>query len=312
VVRISALTQSIVLVGGWVLLLSGSVAAQSTQYRAPRETDGELRWKFQQGQIFRMITEQNTSMSMTINDQPFKTANKNVNEMTLAIGEVSSDGTAKATASLDRMMMDMDANGQKMSFDTADEAGEAIGPMAEVANMIRPMIGKLISQEMSASGKVSNVNVPDDMLPDAANPIAAGMLNKKSLEEMSSRGSLEFPVSKMDMGHTWQIKADMEMGPAKVTTTTDYKYLGVKEGPDGPLHVFEGRISMQFPQGVAGSTIDVVDEDSKATFYFDGVKGRLHGTELAQNMKMKISAGGQSSEQHVVQSMKMTLEESKP
>lgn len=294
------------------MFLAGTAVAQSSQYRAPRESDGELRWKFQPGQVFRMITEQNTSMSMTIGSQPIQTSTQNINEMTLAIGEVDSQGSAKATATLDRMMMQMEAGGQKMSFDTAEEDDQNNGPMIEVANMIRPMIGKQISQEMAASGKVSNVNVPDDMLPDASNPIAAGMLNKKSLEEMSSRGSLEFPQSKMEMGHTWQVKTEMEMGPAKVATTTDYKYLGVKEGPDGPLHVIEGKISMQFPQGVAGSNIDVVDEDSKATFYFDGVKGRLHGTELQQDMKLKISAGGQSSQQHVVQSMKMRFEEGKP
>lgn len=305
--RNSPVVQSAIAFCCWTVFMVGSAAGQATQYRAPRDSDGELRWKFKKGQVFRMITEQNTSMSMSIGQQPVKSENQNINEMTLHIDDVDSEGTAKAAAVLDRMMMQIEANGQKMGFDSNDEDETAIGPFAEVIKMIRPIIGKRISQDMASTGKISNVNVPDDMLPEGGNPIVAGMLNKKSIEEMTSRGSLEFPASKLELGHTWQVKAEMNMGPAQVSTTTDYKYLGVKEGQDGPLHVIEGKISMSFPQGIAGGTIEIVHEDSTATFYFDGVNGRLHGSELHQDMKMKISAGGQSTEQHVLQKMKMSL-----
>jgi hypothetical protein len=170
------------------------------------------------------------------------------------------------------------------------------------------MIGKAITQKIAPSGKIFDVEVPEDMLPkDQNNPVAAALMSKKSLEEMTSRASMEFPKSNPEMGETWQVKAELDMGPASVETLTDYTYLGVKEGRDGPVHVIEGKITMKFPQGIAGNDIEILQQDATALFFFDGIQGRLRGSELFQDMKMRISTAGQLIEQHIVQTMKTEM-----
>ena len=305
--RIEFFARLILTIGGWAVFFASVVSAQATQYRAPRDSDGELRWQFKKGQVLRMLSDQTVSMSMELENRPMKTVNQSINEMTLTIDDVDGEGIAKAAATIVRMTMNLEANGQRFSFDSADEADQVFGPMKEISKMIRPMIGKKMTQDMSPTGKISNVNVPEEMLPANDNPMIAAMLNKKNLEEMSTRGSMEFPKPKLELGHTWQVKADLDMGMMKVAMKTDYTYLGVKEGPDGPLHVFEGKISMSFPQGAAGANVDIVHENSTGTFVFDGVRGLMRSSELHQDMALKIFAGGQTMQQQVLQTMQVSF-----
>lgn len=291
-----------------LLVVASSGAAQDAQYRAPLPSDGELRWRFEKGQAISMVTDQSTSMNIDVSGQKLSNETKNLNELTMKIAEVDSEGTATASVTIDRMTMEIQANDQIMQFDTSDPES-AEGPMADVAKMLQPMIGKAIIQKMAPSGKIFDVNVPEDMLPqDDGNPLAAALMNKQNLEEMTSRASLEFPESKPEMGYTWQVKAELEMGPASVETITDYTYLGVKEGKEGPVHVIEGKVQMKFPQGVAGNDVEIVKEEATTLFYFDGVRGRLRGSDLFQDMKMKITTAGQVAEQQIVQTMKTTME----
>lgn len=308
-VRIESFARGALALGAWGVLLAGFVTAQAPQYRAPRDSDGELRWQFKKGQALRMFAEQNLVMSMTVQNQTGKSVTNSINEMTLSIDDVDSEGTAKAVATIDRMTMEVEGNGQRIAFDSSEKDASKTGPEAEIAQMIRPMIGKKMTQDLSPNGKISNVNVPDDMLNFGGNPAMAGLMNKKNIEEMSTRGSMEFPHPKLEQGYTWQMKAEMDMGPMKVATTTDYKYLGVKEGQDGPLHVIEAKISMSFPPAAAGVNVQVTEENSSGTFYFDGVRGRMRSSELLQDITMKIGAGGQSMDQHLQQSMRVSFEE---
>jgi hypothetical protein len=298
---------------GAVCLLAVSQAdAQRPQVRAPLASDGTLQWRFEKDQALSMVSDQTTRISISVAGQMITSENQNLNEMTMRILDVNEEGTATISVTIDRMKMDIDANGQRMQLDTSSQeeaAGEAVGPMAEVAQMVQPMIGKAISQKMAPSGKIFDVNVPEDMLPqDQSNPLAAALMSKKNLEEMTSRASLEFPKPDLEMGFSWQVKAELEMGPATVETTTDYTYLGVKEGKDGPVHVIEGKIQLRFPQGVAGNNVEIVNEDSTSLFYFDGVQGRLRGSELFQDMTMRINNAGQVAEQQIAQTMKTTVE----
>ena len=158
---------------------------------------------------------------------------------------------------------------------------------------------------MTTSGKVTDVEVPDSMLPanNPANPLAASMLNRKSLEEMTTRSSLFFPEASPKVGFSWQQVSDLEMGPARVKTTQDCAYWGVQDRPQGPVHGIEGKITIAFPENVVGSKVTVVHQDSVARFYFDGRRGYLVQSELKQDMKLQISGAGQTLEQHLVQTM---------
>lgn len=292
--------------------MAADVAAQSPQQvRAPRPSDGLLRWQFHKGQAFSIVMDQSVAMSMDIPGQPtHHTSQRAVTEMTQQILDVDAEGTASATSTIDRMSLVMDVGGQKMEFDTSSDE-EPTGPMAEVVALLKPMIGKAISQDMAASGKVSNVSIPDGMLDaGSGNPIAAALMNKKSLEDMTTRSALEFPSENPEVGTTWQNVAELDMGGAmKVLNTTTYTYVGVKEGQDGPLHVIEATLNQTFPNGGApGVDIKIVREDSKAIFYFDGVQGLMRGTELDQDMMMQITAPGQTLQQRIQQTMKTTFE----
>ncbi len=281
--------------------------APPSQYRKAKDSDGMLRWQFQKGQNYSSVTEQATVITVNIPGQPGKTEQKITTEQSLQVLDVNAEGTAKTSSTIERMVMAIDVAGQAMKFDTSSEE-EPTGPLAEAAKLIKQMIGKAILQDMAPSGQISNVEVPDAMIYSGDNPLASALMNKKSLEEMTTRSSLEFPSDKPDVGTTWQKVAELDMGPVKVLTTTDYTYLGVKEGQHGPSHVIEGKISQTFP-GAPGIELKVVQENSKVLFYFDGIKGFLRSSELNQDLTMEISAQGQKFEQRIQNSTTFNFEE---
>ena len=104
---------------GLVVAAGRPVGAQSAEYRAPTAEDGPLRWQFEAGQKFRLSSDQQTSVSVLVGGQTITSSNRAVNEMTLNILEVDNEGTAQAQATIDRMLIELDTNGQQAQLDTA-------------------------------------------------------------------------------------------------------------------------------------------------------------------------------------------------
>ena len=253
--------------------------------------------------------EQDIEITMTqgVNALPGSTT-RSVTEMTNRIESVDNEGVASATGTLDRMMVSTKAGNVNILFDSASDA-EPEGFSAEIGKMLSPMIGKPMTQKMAPGGKVFDVQIPDEMLDGIknANPMFASMFNKQTIEEMSTKGSLDFPSSNPAVGEKWEVIAEVKSGMAPVTTKNQYEYLGVADIDDQPLHVVKVDISMSFPDGINGVSVDVIDESSRGYFYFDGINGMLKKSSVDQDVTTQIGGPAGSLVQNLKQKMTMDV-----
>lgn len=287
--------------------IAASTQAQDLEIRAPKEGDGALQWKFKEGQVLKVNMKQDMTMAMDLGVQQTEVVNNSATEMTLAVKGVDGDGVATMSNTIDRMVMQTEAPGVNFEIDTNSE-DEPAGPAGDIAAVIKPMIGAEMSQKMSPSGQISEIEIPDSMLDGIKNgdPMMAQMFNENTLKEMTAKNNLIFPDKKLAQGDTWENVTETLMGPANIKMATTYEYLGVTEVEGTPLHVIRGRIELSFPDGVNGVDIDIAEEDSTVLFYFDGNAGRLIKSDMDQNVVMEIAAGPQTITQTITQ--KITVE----
>ncbi|MEM7784685.1 MAG: DUF6263 family protein [Planctomycetota bacterium] len=283
-----------------------NTANAQEEYRAPKSSDGQLKWKFSEGMALKQVMDQKVTMNMDMGFQKMEMQNNGITEMTMVVKSVDENGVALTENTIDRMMVETKAPGADIKFDTASTE-EGSDQAAALSGVLTPMIGKAISQKMAPNGKISDVEVPEGMLSGVkTNPMMAQMFNENTMKEMTSKASVAFPNEQMKIGDEWTQSMELMMGPANVVSDNSYTYLGVTELNGTPVHVISGKVEMAFPDGIQGMDVDIPEQDSTIKFYFDGNKGRMVKTTLDQNVSMEISGGGQNLSQILKQ--KMTLD----
>ena len=220
-----------------------STQAQDLEIRAPKQSDGTLQWKFKEGQSLKVDMKQDMTMEMDLGVQQTEVVNNTATEMSLWVKSVDGDGVATMGNTIDRMVMQTEAPGVNFEIDTNSE-DEPNGPAADVAAIIKPMIGAEMSQKMAPSGKVSDIEIPDSMMDGIKNgdPMMAQMFNENTLKEMTAKNNLIFPDKELSQGDSWENVTETMMGPANIKMATNYEYLGVTEVEGTPLHVIRGTI----------------------------------------------------------------------
>lgn len=292
--------------------LAVSTQAQDLEIRAPKKSDGPLEWKFKEGQVLKVDMKQDMTMEMDLGVQQSEVVNNSATEMTLWVKSVDADGVATMGNTIDRMVMQTEAPGVSFELDTMSEE-EHDGPAADVAEVIKPMVGAEMSQKMSPRGEVTDVQIPESMMEGIENgdPAMAQMFNENTLKEMTAKNNLIFPDKELSQGATWNNVVETMMGPVSIKMETDYEYLGVTEVEGTPLHVIRGKIAMSFPDGVNGVDIDIAEEDSTIHFFFDGNAGRMTKSDMDQNVVMEIAAGPQTITQTIKQNVVVEFNEKK-
>ena len=287
-----------------------STQAQDLEIRTPKKSDGPLAWKFKEGQVLKVDMKQDMTMEMDMGVRQIEVVNNSATEMTLWVKSVDSDGVATMGNTIDRMVIQTEAPEVSFEIDTTSEE-ELDGPAADVAGIIKPMIGAEMSQKMSPRGEVTEIEIPESMLDGIknGNPMMAQMFNENTLKEMAAKNNLIFPNKGLPQGETWKNVVETMMGPANIKMETNYEYLGVTEVDGTPLHVIRGTIGMSFPDGVNGIDIEIAEEDSNVLFFFDGNAGRLVKSEMDQNVVMEIAAGPQTIFQTIEQKVVVQFKE---
>lgn len=285
-------------------------ATPELKVRKPISSDGELKWKFTKGQQLDVNVEQSTTMAMSASGRDMNTVTSATNSLSMTIDNIDDKGVASATSTINRMKLTTTPPfGPKIEYDSAAEE-EAEGVGAQFAGMLEPMIGKPMTQKMTSTGKIYDVEIPEEALEGmkSAGPGMGQMFSKRTFEEMVTKSSIEFPESGIEVGKSWSVAADINMGPMPVKTDTRYEYRGVADVDGKPYHIINASISMSFPENPAGAEIKILKEKADLVYYFDGNAGRLAKTTLDQKVEMEIKVAGQEMKQTILQKMvtKMT------
>lgn len=289
-----------------VLLLPVQLASGQTADTA----QGQLRWKFQPGQVYNVLMTQNMKQDMQVAGQPVHSTNNTKMTMRWIVEDVDQDGVATISQTMDRVQMEMEAPMiGKVVVDTDDET-DTPGTAAQMAGMFRPMIGAKIKQKMSSRGEILEVNIPDEVLKGfKSSPMGQAGMSADAIKDMTTKASPVLPPGQVEVGQTWSKQGTSRSPVGAISIDNSFTYEGTTVKDDRLLHKIGLKMKMDFEDGEnkLGAKITVVDQDSNGTLYFDSDAGHLTGSELDQNMTMNVEVAGQKIVQKIEQTMKTTV-----
>jgi hypothetical protein len=202
--------------------------------------------------------------------------------------------------------MTVEAGGDKVEVDSAAKE-EPQGQAAMLAPMVRAFTSKPFRVTMTPRGEITDVEVPEEIVETLKNlPGAAAlgdMATPEGFKKMIGQASFAMP-EKLAAGDQWTQKMEMQLpGIGKQTAETTYKYEGPKEVEGKEYEVFTPSLKISYEGGA--TQVDVGDQKSEGQILFDSEAGRLEKSELKQNMTLTLSAGGQSIDQKLEQTIEM-------
>jgi hypothetical protein len=264
------------------------------------------RWKFEEGQSNRYRMNQTMNMSMVVGGNDIQNNLQQVIDMSWTVREIKDDGSAVLDQKIDRMRMTIEAGGQKVEVDSAAKE-EPQNQAAMLAPMLKAFTAKPFKVTMSPRGEITEVEVPEEMVEALKNtPGAAAMgdmATPEGFKKMVGQAAFAMP-EKLEPNDEWTQKMEMQLpGIGKQVTETTYKYEGAKEVDGKEYEVFTPSLKIRYEGGA--TQVNVGDQKSEGQILFDREAGRLQQSELKQNMTLTLSAGGQSIEQKLEQTIEM-------
>jgi hypothetical protein len=286
-----------------IVLLAGVSHAQAQQ----------LRWKFEEGQKL----DYNMVQDMTIGTVGGPLGNQNVvmhqeMDMTWDVVGVNEEGDAVIKQKFEQIKMKMTLPPPLGGFeyDTKSEAAPA-GPAAMLAPMYKKMTESEFELTMTSRGEIKEVKIPDDVLAALRNSPGAAALGEMAtpdgFKKMIAQGALVLPEDSPKPGDEWSTKVEMNNPMAgKQVVETTYKYVGPKEVEGVNYAVFEPTLKMTF-EGTPQVQMKVSEQDSSGEILFDVAAGRLHSTNLKQDVTIDVSVGGQTIQQKIDQTIDVNV-----
>ena len=255
-------------------------------------------WKVGKRYSTTVVMDSTTSISM--GEQKMDQKMKVTTETTHTVTKGAEPDSKKMVIKYDRMALDMNMAGQKMSYDSdtpeADKAG------------IGASFGKVVGQEITAvvgaDGKVTSVEMGDGLKSLGSNPMLNGMLSKEGLQQMLSQAGLNgVPEKPVKPGDSWTFSTEQAapgMGSIKVSGTYVYTKNTEKGGvPCLELTLKDGKVSMGAAKGSAepGSQaaqleamgMKITGGTITGTTFFDNALGMARESDVNMTMTMTMN-----------------------
>lgn len=213
------------------------------------------------------------------------------------------DGKSKRVAiKYEKMVMNMDMNGQKTTIDSSKPAAAA-GPMG---NPFAAIAGKEIRLVLDADDKVTGFENFDELTQAAGgsgNPLTASFLNKDALSKTIQQSSLQaLPTHPVKPGDAWPFTVDLPMpqvGTGQVKGTYTYKGTSQHDGVACAEIAVEGKINFDMASAPASGGeanpaaalgMKIKDGTMTGTVWFDNALGMSRDAEIHQNMTMSMNS----------------------
>lgn len=274
------------------LLAFVSILASSARTQAAKQ----FRLKFEKGQVFQVTMNQETKQTVSVMGQNQEMPMTMTMGMTWDIKDVTADGIILITQTIDHVQMTMNIPGQgEMKYDSKNPDG-ANALAAMLGQMFQPMLNKKFEQKMNRQGKVLEVKIPEDALKSvSSNPLLKKFFSKEALEEMMSKMSPVLPEQAIDKGYSWESSVETPAPFGKMNMKTKYTYEGTEERDGKTLDKFGVvmNIDMQMQEG-SDTSLNVQDQKSSGTMYFDSEAGYFVENVIKQQMTIAGEASGQA------------------
>jgi Family of unknown function (DUF6263) len=271
-----------------------------------------LRWKFQSGETLRYTMVQDQKQGLKAMGQEFKTNLTQTVDLHWSVKNVSSDGVAEMSQTIDRVRMKVDGPGGAFEFDS--QTGKV--PEGPVATLLAPLLKSLVGAEftlkMTARGELNDIKVPPKLVESLrqANPAATagGMFSEEGLKSLIGQSSLALPPDPLDRGKTWSSPTRLPV-PMLGTMVMDktYTYNGVDPGDAGLVKIaLDTKVSLE-PAADSNVAVKITSHEGTGDFSFDPKAGRMVTSKVIDKMSMSMSVMGQDLQQSTESTTTMTL-----
>ena len=303
---------------GLMAVLAGCVLL-TPAYAQEKST---LKWKFEKDKSFFQKMTTTTKQNMKVGDNEVKQDQSQT--FYFSWTPVKQDGdTWELKQRIEGVTMSIDIGGNKISYDSTKDTGEAANPLSEFFKALKG--SEFVITLNTKDNKVTKIAGRDEFIRKmvVSNPqmqsLLDKILNEQALKDMAEPTFGAIPGYEVTKGDaksgTWKRSSTFDLGPiGKYENTYTYTY----EGKDKALDKIKVDLNLVYKAGesTAGGLpfkITSADLKSKAaggSILFDPAKGRVEksSTSLTVDGTLTIEIGGQSTKVALAQTQETVVD----
>ena len=202
-----------------ILLLALTLTATAQQY--------DLKLNLKQGQRYTQAMVMDLQMTESISGQDINVTTKMQFEFKQQVKSITKTGDFVMESEYSRVVMNLDAMGQKLNYDSQSKDSSDSGMMKAYATSFDKIMGKKFQVTMSPKGKVVGVSGLKEILAamkkgnndPAAEKLLEGTLDEKKITSNFESSYHIFPDKPVKIGESWSQQSSVEsMFPMDIKT----------------------------------------------------------------------------------------------
>ncbi len=207
-------------------------------------------------------------------------------EVVMAIAKAPEGDNKLVTTKLGSVKMEMDMAGQKMVYDSTDEAKQS--------PLLKGQFDELVGQEFKAVYDKDDkfLKMEDGPAAGGGGPLGMAMGKDDFQQMLQQLTDYGFPTEPVKPGDKWKHTQAAKMGAmGNMEMNMDFTYKGnvERDGKSLAEILINGTISGG--AGGEGALIEFKDSTMSGTMFFDPELGAMHSSEM--EMKMTMAVGGE-------------------
>ncbi|MGD9723927.1 MAG: DUF6263 family protein [Pirellulales bacterium] len=281
--------------------------------------DAPPRWKFKEGETLNYVLERNADGKMSLAGNEFGIQMGMAFDTTWKCKSVNDDGSANLEQTVDRIRISM---ASPLSGEVKYDSAGGPAPAGPIWTLLGPMVEGMLNQtftlRVAPNGAVSDIELPAKLKEAFAKQVVgqnrqAGMgiggnaFNEKGIKQLISQAVVPLPeTAEKDVTWTQAFENEIPFLGKEIAETT-YSLAGDEDVDGKKLTKISSKTEVLFePEANPRAEMEIVEQDSSATAYFDAAAGHLVKSDGKQTTVKEIS-GQQEVSQNITETFKMYL-----
>ena len=240
-----------------------------------------LELKYAEGTKSSTQTESSVNQTLTLAGQDVLTKSSTFMTTSASIGTRAADGTLAIVEKVESMQAELDLNGTKLQFDSANPDKKADIPQLEqFLDLFRAAVRLPTTRTLEKTNKLRSITLPDgeyEKLGEAAKDRFDPVKLKKASEQVLGY----LPEGPVKAGDKWERATEVNLGAGQLMSfRTMYEYTGTVERDGATLDKIEGK-AFEVSLSIVGNPAlqltksDLKVKESATTHLFDRERGVL-------------------------------------
>ena len=240
-----------------------------------------LELKLPEGSKATVQTEVTVDQTLTLAGQDVVTKSSTFYRATSSVGKRAEDDSLAVTDKVDVFQSELNINGTKIQFDSANPDKKADLPQLEpLLDIYRAVCKFPVTKVFDAKNKLISTKLPEGEF-EKLNKLAKLQFDPEKMKKASDELFAFLPDESVTEGATWERSTDTNLGSGQVMSfRTKYEYKGTVEQDGRTLDKIEGK-AFEVGFAINGNPMlqlvksDLKIKESAATFLFDRERGHV-------------------------------------